>query len=521
MQDIIIRGGMIADGTGRKAYPADVCVKDGVITGIGDYGNDKAAAVLDAEGLIVAPGFIDAHAHSDVSFLKDDSCASKLYQGITTEITGMCGSSPFPALEENLPEDAGKWRFASFKAFLERFRREGRRMAVNQAMLVGHGSLRAGVMGYEDRKPSADELEKMRILLERDLKDGAWGMSLGLEYAPGFFAENEELADLAGVVKAYDGFIPCHMRNEGMRIFEAMEELFDVGRKTGAHVHVSHLKIDNFRMHGKAAEVWKRIEEARKEGVDVTADMYPFTASCTSLTIRCPRWSLEGGNEALLKHLRGAKREKVIEGIRNHYFSKERAETCVFIDDGGHWPGIIGKTLAEVSEEYLHTTDYAYAAAEVLLKTQAEAECIFFVMSMDDVLYFLSKDTGIGSDGWALSSDFKKVNYRPHPRSYAAVSEFMRLSREKGICTVEEAVRRVTSKAASMAGITDRGILAEGMAADITVFNPQEIAPRATYLDPVQLSKGVMHVIVNGRPALINGVQTDERAGIFLRKRRG
>lgn len=521
MPDIIIKGGTVVDGTGRKAYRADVAVKDGLIEEIGIFDSTDAEKILDASGLIVAPGFIDSHAHSDTSFLKDSSCASKLYQGITTEITGMCGSSPFPALPDKLSGGDTEWRFESFDAFLRRLRENGSEMAVNQAILVGHGSLRAGVMGYEDRKPSADELEKMKTLLKRDLEAGAWGMSLGLEYSPGFFAGKEELTALSEVVKAYDGFVPCHMRNEGLRIYEAMDELFDIGRSTGVHVHVSHLKIDNFRMHGKAEEVWQKIEKAKREGINVTADMYPFTASCTSLTIRCPRWSMEGGSEALLRHLHGEKREKVIEGIREHYFSKERAGTCVFIDDGGYWPEIIGKTLVQVAEEFLGTTDYAYAAAEVLLKTQANAECIFFVMNMEDVMYFLSKDVGIGSDGWALSGDEKKVGYRPHPRSYAAVSEFLRLAREKGICTLEEAVRRVTSKTADMAGIADRGRILKGLCADICVFDPEKIAPASTYLDPVKLSKGVRHVIVNGRIALENGVQTAVRAGEFLRKKRG
>lgn len=517
MEDIIIRSGLVMDGSGEKGYRADVAVRDGKISAIGSLNGLSAQKVLDAEGMIVSPGFIDAHSHSDTSFLKDSSSASKLFQGITTEASGQCGSSPFPAIKDRADEE--DWRHESFGDFVRHFEKSGCAMAVNQAILVGHGSLRAGVIGYEDRPVTQDEMNQMKALLRRDLSDGAWGMSLGLEYAPGFFAEAEELAELGKVVREYDGLIPCHMRSEGLKIHEALDELLSVGRRSGARVHVSHIKLDNFRVHGRAQEVWNQIEKARAEGVRVSADMYPFTASCTGLTIRCPKWSQEGGDEAVVRHLQGARRQEVIEGIRTHYFNAERAETCLFNDDAGLWPEIVGKTLRFVAEEYLHTTDYAEAAAEVLIRTKGQAGGIFFVMSEEDMLYFLSKDVGIGSDGWALPGDPQKVKNRPHPRSYAAISEFFRLNRVHHICPMEEAVRRVTSKAADMLGMIDRGRLKAGMMADITVFDPEMIGPRSTYLDPVQLSQGVKHVLVNGGVAIEDGRQTDYRGGKFLRKR--
>ena len=515
MYDLLIRGGRVIDGTGRPAFPADVGVLDGRIATIRDLAGSQAKLILDAEGLAVAPGFIDAHAHSDTSFLQDSSGASKLYQGITTEISGNCGSSPFPALQ---PQDSASWRCASFADFVHRFETEGYQMAVNQAMLTGHGTLREAIIGPADRRATAEELAQMKRLLRQDLQDGAWGLSLGLEYAPGCFADREELTALASVVREYNGILTCHMRSEGLRIREAIRELTDIGRDSGAHVHVSHLKLDNVRVHGRAPEVWALLEEARREGVQVTADLYPYTASCTTLTIRCPRWSLDGGDAALLDFLRGPERQKITEGIRTHYDSAERAETCLFSDDGGEWPEIVGKTLRTVAEELLGTTDYAEAAAEVLLRTHAKAWCIFFVMNEEDMLYFLSRDVSIGSDGWAMSGDPAKVHTRPHPRSYGATAEFFRLAREKGFCTAEAAVRRVAGETAERFGLTDRGTLAAGKAADITVFDPETIAPRATWLDPVQLATGVRHVIVNGEAALINGRQTDARPGRFLRR---
>lgn len=524
MEDIIIRGGTVIDGTGKAGFQADVAVKDGKITAIGDLSGLQAQKILDASGLVVAPGFIDAHSHSDTSFLRDSSGASRIYQGVTTEVSGQCGYSPFPALPERMKKTTSEldgdddWYCQSFDDFVKRFEASKYEMAVNQAILVGHGSLRAGTIGYEDRQVTPEELEQMKALLRKDLQDGAWGMSLGLEYSPGFFASSEELRELGKVVKEFDGLIPCHMRNEGMEIDAAIEELLSVGRTSGVHVHVSHLKVDNFRVHGRANEVWAILEKAREEGVNVTADMYPFIASCTNLTIRCPQWSKEGGGRAVVDFLKGPRRQEVIEGIRTHYFNAERAETCLFNSDGGLWPEIVGKTLRWVAEELLHTTDYAEAAAEVLIRTEARAGCIFFVMSEADMLYFLSKDVGIGSDGYAYSGDPAKVPGKPHPRSYAAISEFFRRAREHKLCSLEEAVRRVTSKGADMIGMTDRGRLEVGKVADITVFDPETIGPRSTYLDPIQLSQGVHHVVIAGGVAMENGVQTELRAGKFLRK---
>ncbi len=516
MEDIIIRGGRVIDGTGRPAYRADVAVKDGFITAVGNLSGCDATQVLDADGLAVAPGFIDAHTHSDTFFLEDDSGASRLYQGVTTDISGNCGFSRFPAPEERLGDDP--WHCSSFADFLRKYEHDGCRMGINQAMLVGHGSLREGVIGPEDRPPTADELHEMKRLLRRDLDSGARGLSLGLEYAPGCFAGQEELNALGGVVKEFNGIVTCHMRSEGMKIREAIRELTNVGRASGVHVHVSHLKLDNYRVHGHADEVWAMLEAARAEGVRVTADMYPYAASCTGLTIRCPQWSLDGGDEALLHFLQGPRRQEIIEGIRIHYFNAERAETCLFSDDGGLWPEIVGKTLRFVAENLLGTADYAAAAAEVLLRTKAQATCIFFVVSAQDILSFLSRDVLICSDSRAMSGDPGKIRTRPHPRAYGATAEFFRLAREKQLCTLEEAVHRVTGAAAACFGITDRGQITVGKAADIIVFDPDRIAPRATYLDPVQLAVGVRHVVVNGGIALKDGVQTEYRGGKFLLK---
>ena len=516
MYDILLRGGSVADGTGAPLFRADVGVIGNKIAAIGDLSGQAASLTLDADGLVVAPGFIDAHSHSDTSFLIDSSGASKLYQGITTEITGNCGDSPFPCAGDGKDLSA----CVSFERFLARFREGGYSMAVNQALLVGHGTLRRCVIGDEGRAPTEAEMEKMRFLLSRELAFGAWGLSLGLEYAPGCFAGQRELNLLGETVKRSGGIVTCHMRSEGLEIEKALEELIEIGRFSGVRVNVSHLKIDNYRVHGRAPEVWRIIEEAQKSGVSISADMYPYTASCTDLSIRCPKWSLDGGAEALLNHLAGPRRSEVVGGIREHYFNAERAETCLICDDGGFWPAIVGKTLRFVAEELCRSDDYAETAARILERTRAQARCIFFVMSPDDMLWFLRRDVGIGSDGYALPADIAKLSSRPHPRSFGAISEFLRLAREEGICPLEEAVRRITAKPASLFGLSSRGTLKNGNIADVTVFDPSTVAPRATYLNPVQTSVGVRHVLINGEPALLNGEQTEKRAGTFLRKGR-
>ena len=307
--DIIIRGGTIIDGTGRPRFRGDVAIQEGKIAALGDLSHSRGRQELSAEGLIVAPGFIDAHAHSDTAFTRDDSGASKLYQGVTTEISGNCGDSPFPAA----PRNKDPWQLPSFSDFLNAFQEHGCRMAVNQALLMGHGTLREAVIGEGNRPASPTEMAEMQRLLRRDLEAGAWGLSLGLEYAPGCFADQAELNALGQTVAEAGGIVTCHMRSEGLHIDSALAELAEIGRSSGAHVHASHLKLDNYTVHGRASQVWDFIERVNREGIQFTADTYPYTASSTTLSIRCPRWSMDGGREGLLRNLQGPRRQEIID----------------------------------------------------------------------------------------------------------------------------------------------------------------------------------------------------------------
>ena len=526
MEDIIINGGLIADGSGTEPYPGGVAVRDGRITRVGDVSDLRARETLDAAGLVVAPGFIDAHCHSDVSFIMDVRCQSRIFQGVTTEVCGQCGDSYFPCLPEKrelissraeLPHEE-EWAAESFESFRSHVLRRGLKMSTNLCQLVGHGALRAGVMGRADRAPDKRELDAMCRLLERDLAAGAWGLSLGLEYSPGCFSDTAELAALARVVQRRGGIVTVHMRDEGQAIFDAVNEVIEIGRRSGARMHISHMKIDRPVNWGRAREVWDLIEDARREGIRLTADVYPYTASCTGITNRCPKWAIEGGVESAASFLRTERRGEILSHLAGRFPDAEWARRCLISNTYARFPEAEGKTLLEISE-MLHLP-YAEAAAELIERTGGLADCIFFSMDERDLDLFIRRDVCIGSDGKGYPLDPASVgSEKPHPRYYGAIVRFLRLAREQELCSVGEAVRRVTAAAADMLGLSDRGRLAPGLAADITVFDPAAVSDRATYLDPFQRPDGIVHVIVNGLPALRSGVETRACAGGYILKR--
>ena len=523
MEDIIIKNGRIVDGTGKTAYMGGVAITNGKLTAVGDVSHLTAKKTIDAKKKVISPGLIDAHCHSDISFLLDDRSESRIYQGVTSEVCGQCGDSYYPCMPERIANISTKlylkcdeeWADVSFDGFLRHAAREKKRMATNLCQLVGHSTLRAGVMDYEDRAPTAKELERMQRFLDADLSRGAWGLSLGLEYTPGCFAHADEFNALAEVVKTHDGLVTAHMRSEGDYLREAIAEIISIGKAAGVRVHISHLKIDRPVNWGKAAEFWRMIEEARASGVAISADMYPYNASCTGITNRCPKWAIEGGVESAAKFLKGPRREEILEHLRGRFPDREWAKRCLITTTYGLFPEADGKSLLEIAE--MLNLPYAEAAAELIERSNGNALCIFFTMDEQDVDYFLRQDIGICSDGYGLPLDPALLgSERPHPRSYGSLTRFLRLARETGICTLEEAVRRVTSKAADMIKLPDRGRLIPGLAADVTVFDPDTVSDTATYLNPFQKPVGVDTVIVNGEIALENGVQTAARAGKFL-----
>jgi len=522
MYDFILKGGTVVDGTGQKAYAADLAVRDGKIAAVGLGLNDRQAKVLDVTGLVTAPGFIDIHSHSDTSFLNDERCESKLYQGVTSEVAGQCGASMFPCLEDRLAHlteaDASEERAftsTSFAQFRARVAQAGRRMSTNLISLVGHGALRAGVLGYENRPATAAELAAMASLLERDLQDGAWGLSLGLGYTPGVSADVNELIALGRVVAKYNGHIPAHMRDQSDKTPQSLDEMYAINRGSGARVHIAHFKAGGKANFGRGPEFARHVTRAQQSGVAVTVDVYPYTAASSGITNSFPKWSIQGGLEQTLLRLQTEERASIYTFLSQAFCTREDGESLYIVSTNGRFPQADDKDIWQLSQEL------GLSMAETILtvteQTRARAVCISHSMSQGDVDFFLAQaDYAIGSDGRALPFDPAANKGKPHPRNFGTFPRFLRQAREQGFASLETAIHRISKLPADIVGLSDRGLIKPGFVADITIFCPHTTADRATYKDPFQKPVGIEHVFVAGRPALLHGQQTEMRLGNFL-----
>lgn len=523
MYQLLIKNTTIVDGTGAKAYQSDLAVENGRIVKIAPEINGEAEIVIDGSGLVTAPGFIDIHSHSDTQFLHDNRGQSRIYQGVTSELAGQCGSTIYPCPSEHMDrirEYAGnanaEYASASLEGFLEKVRMDGKDMGTNLIPLIGHGAIRCGVMGYEDRKATAEELEEMCKLLDDDMKTGAWGLSLGLGYTPGVSSDRDELCALGSVVAKYGGIVTSHMRYQNLRTPEALEEMYEINRRTGAHVHIAHFKASGRATWGKAAEFAEHVHNAQKAGVHVTADVYPYTAASSGITNSFPKWSIQGGQQTAVRILKDPdQRHLLIEELEKSFQTKEDGEALYVVTTNGRCPEADGKTIWQISQDL--NISMAEAAAKVCVDTEANATCISFAMCEEDVDVMLSQnDFCIGSDGISYSLSPEDNAGKPHPRNFGTFPRFLRLAREKKLCSLETAVRRMTGQAAEYIGLKDRGILKEGMIADITVFDPETVSDMATYENPFQKPVGIHHVFMKGEAALLYGEQTEKRLGAFL-----
>lgn len=521
MFDIIIKKGFVYDGTGCAPVKADIAVKDGMIAKIAEKIDGEAVKIINAEGLCVSPGFIDIHSHSDDNFIFDDACQSKLFQGVTTELAGQCGFTIFPYLEEktdimkayvqNDPQNIAH----TMDEFIERAHKNNQKMAVNLAYLIGHGALRANTAGFSDPADDEDNA-KMAQMLDHEMQSGAFGMSLGLGYAPGVMADQHELNNLGAVVAKYDGVIMSHMRNQADDIYNALEEMFEINRQTGCRINISHLKFGGKKNFGHANELWQYIVDAQKKGIKVTADMYPYEASSSGITNIWPKWSLKGGISSAVGLLETERSEEIMDFLRKQLQTEKDGHGIFIVSTRGKATYADGKDIYEISQEL--GIPMAETVAKIAAETDGNCQCVFFSMDIRDVYYLLKQDVSIGSDGSAYPLDPKKNEGRHHPRNYGTFPCFLRLARENGLCDLQTAIYRITKKSADIIGITDRGVLKEGKAADITIFDGDTIADQATYKNPFAGAKGLHHVIVNGVLAIENGEQTEARAGKFLRK---
>ncbi|MCS6776969.1 MAG: D-aminoacylase [Chloroherpetonaceae bacterium] len=529
--DLILRGGTVLDGTGGPAFRADVGVCGARITAVGDLSTAQARRVLDASGLRVVPGFLDIHTHSDISATYHPEQSSAVAMGVTTQVVGNCGLSMGLALRTDVFGMEQRWLaahraqivwgdFAEYLQFVE-----GQGIGTNVLSLVGHGTLRKRVMGMADRAPDAAELRQMQRVLEDALEAGAWGLSSGLEYPPSAFAGEEELVALCRVVAGGGGLYATHLRNEGDTLIEAVQEALRVGERAGVAVQLSHHKAEGERNHGKVRTTLRMIEEARERGLDVQTDQYPYPAYMTALAIQTlPRWALRGSDADMVARLRDpATRTAIREEMARLHPEWEDARA------GAHWdrvrigicrgrPEIQGRSVRELAAEAgAHPMDYVLGLLE---ETEGHVSAINFSIDEGDIVTVLRyRWTAIGSDGVATRPEGATVKDMVHPRSYGTFPRVLgRYVREEGVLSEAEAVHRMTGLPAARLGLTDRGRIAAGCFADITVYDPERVADRATFEDPHRYPEGIVWVIVNGQVALEGGEPLGVRAGRVLRR---
>jgi len=525
--DLLIRGGKIVDGTGSPWFRGDLAVRGGKIVALGKIPDAKAARTIDAKGLIVAPGFIDSHSHSDYTLLEDGDAQSKIRQGVTTEVLGE-NSSPGP-FQGKLP--AGK---AQVKGKIERWNTLGEYfdlveragVSTNVVSFVGLGNVWECVMGKSHDRPTPAQLEEMKKLVEQAMKDGARGLSSMLAMPPGSLATKDELVELCKVVARHGGIFVVHIRHEGKDVFTAIEEIIEIARRAGIPVEILHIKIADEAHWGKMDQIVARIDKARRGGVNVQANVYPYTRGHNNLSSIIPPWAHEGGTAKLLARLKDpTQRVKMKKDIRaglpdwyNHY-------TAV----GGDW----GRMLISADTSYKGlTVDKLLAARtkgkkvdlldeflDVLAEEGGSIPAIFAHHTEKDMNLALKQPwCSIGSDGLALATSGPLRRGHPHPRSFGTFPRVLGVYvRERKLLSLEDAVRRMTSLSAAKLGLFDRGLLRPGFHADITLFDPDRIIDRATYENPFQYSEGVEYVIVNGRLVLDGGKHTGVRPGIALR----
>ncbi|HHV61769.1 MAG TPA: D-aminoacylase [Firmicutes bacterium] len=521
MIDLIIKNGLIVDGTGNPPFTGDVVVSRDYIIDVlrsgvpqsdimqskcpGEFRDIPAAHIIDASGMVVAPGFIDIHSHSDENLLADPRAESKIRQGITTEVVGNCGSSLAPlagAVEHEVRrglEALGiKLTWRGFGEYLEALSR--RKTAVNVAALVGHGTIRSAIMGFESRTPSPGELKAMKDLIIGAMDEGAWGLSTGLIYPPSSYASLDELVELARVVGRRGGIYASHIRNEDYHVVEATREAISIGEMAGIPVQISHHKASSRANWGKVAITLAMMDEAREKGNDVTCDVYPYTASSTGLSVVLPQWLFEGGRERLLERLRD---RHVLDAIRDEVEKREGQDfgwenvvvSTVSLEKN---KALEGKSILDIARE--RGREPFDTVIELLLEEGGEVQTVRFGMCEEDVTAVLCHpESMIGTDAGARAQDGPLSKGKPHPRSYGAFPRVLaRYVREMGALTLEEAVRKMTFAPARKIGLKRRGVLAKGMFADITIFDPARVADCATYSEPHQYAAGVEYVIVNG-----------------------
>jgi len=520
--DLLIRNGLLFDGRGTEPFEADIGISGDRIVFVSQKALVKADKVIDAKGLFVAPGFIDTHGHSEFTLLADPRAEGKVYQGITTEINGNCGLSAAPLIGPALAQRAEdlkglgiRERWSTFKEYFQIIRRKG--VAINFATLVGHGNIRASIKGYKDKGLTRTELRNMCSLLMGSIREGALGLSTGLLYPPGVYSKTEELITLAKCCRNL--IYTSHMRSEGDKLIESIKETVEIGKKAGIKVHISHIKTSGEKNWHKIDDAIALMERAKKAGILLTCDRYPYTASSTDLDALLPSWAYEGGREEELKKLRDSDiKEKIKTQIvknKSLMYNWKKIRISTLNTSKNKW--MEGKSISEIAR--IKRKEPVDMLFEILIEERLVVDAIFSSMHDGNMRRFLSLPyCMIGTDSSARSFSGKTFKGRPHPRGFGSFPRFLgRLVRDNNLLNMAEAIRKITMLPAKTFGIHKRGTISRGSFADIVIFDHERILDRATFDEPFLKPEGIHYVIVNGVPALWEGRLTGSQSGRILK----
>ena len=528
--DLLIKRGRIVDGSGRAGYVADLAVKDDRIAAIGNLSQATAARVINAQGLVVAPGFIDLLGQSETYLLIDPRAMSKVMMGVTTEITGEGESiAPINARQIKEQEDFLRrfnltidWR--TLDEYFKRLEKQG--SGLNLGTFVGATQVREYVIGYDDRQPTASELEEMKKLVADAMLDGALGLSTSLQYVPARFAKTDELVELAKVARQYGGIYATHQRSEANTIDASLDEVFEIAKRAQIPVEIWHLKTAYKNNWGRMPHVLARIKQARDQHLDITADIYPYIAGSTALSASLPPWALEGGTEKMLARLRDPNTRQ---RLKKEISETQTAWENIYLGSGGPGGVLIGsvvnreleqlqgKRISEIAAE--QKKDPLDALFDFILADNGQTGAIYFMMSETDMRAAMQAPfVSFCTDSGSRATDGPLAGSKSHPRGWGSYPRILgRYVRDEKLLSLEAAVHKATAAPAARVGLRDRGLLREGMFADITVFDPNKIIDRATFEMPNQYPIGVEYVLVNGKISVDKGQRTTALAGRVLR----